>query len=129
MKRNEISQILAKLASGEISPEQASRMLPKADDVSADELDDDNETDDDEDESDEDEDDDEDEDWDRPGSYRTAVGASHGQMGVALAGIVGLILEAIIATVIAVAIWNAGHPILAVIAWFAVMAFSNIWYK
>jgi hypothetical protein len=39
-----------------------------------------------------------------------------------------LLLELIIATAIAVAVWNSGYPIWAVIAWIAVMSFSNMAY-
>jgi len=38
---------------------------------------------------------------------------------------IALILEIIIASVIAYAIWTAGHPIIAVIAWFMIMGVSN----
>jgi hypothetical protein len=42
---------------------------------------------------------------------------------------IALILEIIIASFIAAAIWQSGHPIIAVIAWFAVMSLSNSAYR
>jgi len=39
---------------------------------------------------------------------------------------IALILEIVIATFIAVAVWQSGHPILAAVAWFFVMGFSNM---
>ncbi len=39
---------------------------------------------------------------------------------------IALILEIIIATAIAVAVWTSGHPVWGIIAWFVVMSFSNI---
>jgi hypothetical protein len=38
---------------------------------------------------------------------------------------IALILELVIATAIAVGVWSAGHPILAIVAWFFVMGLSN----
>jgi hypothetical protein len=42
---------------------------------------------------------------------------------------IALALEIVIATVIAIAVWNSGHPIWAVVAWFAIMGFSNMAYE
>jgi hypothetical protein len=39
---------------------------------------------------------------------------------------IALIGEIVIATFIAAAVWQSGHPILAVLAWFFVMGFSNM---
>ncbi len=39
---------------------------------------------------------------------------------------IALILEVVIATLIAAAVWQSGHPIYAVIAWFFVMGYSNM---
>jgi hypothetical protein len=42
---------------------------------------------------------------------------------------IALILEIGIATLVAAGIWSAGHPILAVLAWFLIMSFANHAYK
>lgn len=38
---------------------------------------------------------------------------------------IALVLEIVIATVVAYAIWTGGYPIIAVIAWFVIMGVSN----
>ena len=42
---------------------------------------------------------------------------------------IAFVLEIVIATVIAVAVWNSGHPIWAIIVWFVVMSFGNMAYS
>ena len=39
---------------------------------------------------------------------------------------IALILEIVIATFIAAAIWQSGHPAIAIVAWFFVRGFSNM---
>jgi hypothetical protein len=40
--------------------------------------------------------------------------------------VIALILEIIIATAIAAAVWSSGHPVWGIIAWFVVMSFGNV---
>jgi hypothetical protein len=41
---------------------------------------------------------------------------------------VAIVLEIVIATAIAVAVWNSGHPVWAVVVWFGIMGCSNSAY-
>lgn len=51
--------------------------------------------------------------------------AAHSRLTGWRLNMIALILEIVIATAIAYAIWNSGHPIVAVVAWFVIMGVSN----
>jgi hypothetical protein len=39
---------------------------------------------------------------------------------------IAIVIEMVIASAISMAVWNSGHPVWAVVAWFGVMSFSNV---